>query len=160
MEPTDFEFNPTPSQAPAPAPSSRDDGALVPFVNRDARLYSIAITNPIDPQAEDGGQRYDASGRPELTNRRVETIKLHPGLNYIPLAQVKKAQIVRDGRSALEIYQGRCEIADPHALPIYEAIKLIGMTHSKSALQHWQSTEQRPEVKAAIAGRLPLAKAT
>lgn len=159
MEP-DFTFS-APEPQPAP-PTSRDPNALVPIVNRDARLYSIAMTLPVpgsDPTDPTGGQRKDASGRQELTPRETLTLKIHPGLNCVPLADVQRAQIVRNGRSALEMYRGRIEIADPRSLPQFDCDKLIASTHSKSALQWWHENETRDDVKAMIAKRIPLAKA-
>ncbi len=154
-----------PSRAPAAftpnvGPSQREPDTMIPMINRDARLYSFAITKPrdADKPAEEQQLR-DPQGRPELTPRETEEIKLHPGLNYHPLTKVQAAGVVRDGRPALELFRGRVEIADPCSLAPFDADKVIEMTHSKSALERWLAVERRPEIKAKISERIPLAKA-
>lgn len=146
---------PTFASAPPPKPEQvapRDNpDTMVPLVNHEARLHGIVVMLAAVPpdgcKLDEHGSVIDRYGKIIPTAREQAVHKVHPGLNFVPLAA---AQRIYGDNS----YSGRLEVAEPWASPVSYATNIANITMSKSALEKWLAQEQRPDVRRAIEKRL------
>ena len=123
---------------------------IVPVILHEARTFHLSYYNETDEDREVRAAKEEQYGKGQapIVAKRLETVAILPGLNYVSSIALDRAKFEPDHSNV------RCSFRDPTGIPRYEALDLVKNTTSKQALVAWRMQETRAEIIEKIDARL------